>query len=330
MSYTIAEFQQISMNIPYALDTNILNILHFIEQNIVITPETTEEITTTSNRRTIGSGTSDRNVRNNNVVRSKRGTGKPVDNWENIRSFKATKIETKTGIDKQINDIRILLNKISTKNIDTQKPIIVENIIQTMQAIDDAVEESDLHANRYIVIDTILSIVTANKMLSELYANLYTDLTNDAIFGFLFKEKLCDLVQQYKKSIENINYIDPNDNYDGFCKYNKINDSRKVTAQFIVQLMKYEVVSPTVVVSIIDDFQKICLNYIDQENKTNEVEEITENIFILISMSKTSESIIETDIWKTQIAPTIKRMTSLKTKEHPSLSSRVIFKYMDL
>lgn len=335
MSYTIAEFQKISANVQCLLDTNTLNILRFIEQNIVITPETTEEITPTVHRR-IGGGSGDSRIaRNHGAMRSKRGSSGGqkntiTDNWENIRSFKATKMETKTGIDKQMNEIRILLNKISTKNIDTQKPIIVENVIGIMQNIEESEEDSDQHKNRYIVIDTIFSIVAANKMLSDVYANLYADLTKDPMFGFLFKEKLFDLVEQYKKSIEYINYVDPNNDYDGFCRYNKINDSRKVNAQFIVHLMKYGIISPSVVVSTIDEFQKLSLQYIDQENKTNEVEEITENIFILVSLSKTSPCMVETDVWKTQIAPTIKMMTSLKPKEHPSLSSRVIFKYMDL
>ena len=337
MSYTIAEFQQISANIQCLLDTNTLNILRFIEQNIVVTSETSEDTYSQTNRRSTASasgGGEARVVRNTNVVRSKRGSlgggVKSSENWENIRSFKATKIETKSGIDKQMNEIRILLNKISTKNIDAQKPIIVESIIAIMQSIEDSDESHDQHKDRYIVIDTIFAIVAANKMLSDVYANLYADLTNDATFGFIFREKLFVLIDQYKKSVEHINYVDPNSDYDAFCRYNKINDSRKVTAQFIVHLMKYKVIHPNVVLTIIDEFQKLSLKYIDEENKTNEVEEITENVFILVSLSKTSVEITETDVWKTQIAPTNKQMAGLKTKEHPSLSSRVIFKYMDL
>jgi hypothetical protein len=41
---------------------------------------------------------------------------KKEEDWEAVRSFKATKIEVKVGIEKTVNDLRVVLNKMSTAN----------------------------------------------------------------------------------------------------------------------------------------------------------------------------------------------------------------------
>ena len=70
------------------------------------------------------------------------------------------------------------------------------------------------------------------------------------------------------------------------------------------------------------------LKYIDEDNKVHEVDEITENVFLLITESKTT--LENDDIWKNVIIQNIHNFILLKAKEHPSLSSRCIFKHMDM
>jgi hypothetical protein len=65
----------------------------------------------------------------------------------------------------------------------------------------------------------------------------------------------------------------------------------------------------------------------DEVNKINEIEEITENLFIMITSSKTE--CCSEDKWNT-IAENIKVCSQLKVKEKKSLSSRAVFKYMDI
>ena len=50
--------------------------------------------------------------------------------WDKQPAFKATKMETKEGIEKQINDIRILLNKLTDKTYETHKEAIIQKIIE--------------------------------------------------------------------------------------------------------------------------------------------------------------------------------------------------------
>lgn len=70
------------------------------------------------------------------------------------------------------------------------------------------------------------------------------------------------------------------------------------------------------------------IEYIDSENKTNEVEEISENIFLLVSMSH--DLLDSSDRWKDGILKILQDISKMKSKEHVSLSTRVVFKYMDI
>ena len=48
--------------------------------------------------------------------------------WETIRTFQATKIEQKTGIDGEIDQIRMLLNKLTDKTFLDMREKIIERI----------------------------------------------------------------------------------------------------------------------------------------------------------------------------------------------------------
>jgi hypothetical protein len=82
------------------------------------------------------------------------------------------------------------------------------------------------------------------------------------------------------------------------------------------------------IVSILEHFLLKSIEYIDIENKTNEVEEITDNVFIIISNIYSIVS--KTEKWKNDIFPKITQISKMKNKEHSSISSRILFKYMDI
>jgi hypothetical protein len=66
-------------------------------------------------------------------------------------------------------------------------------------------------------------------------------------------------------------------------------------------------------------------NFIKEQDKICEVEEITENIYVLL----TQKEEVLLNISKT-IYDQILSVSLMNAKEFPSISSRVIFKYMDL
>ena len=215
------------------------------------------------------------------------------------------------------------LNKISNKNYETQRDAIIQYI---KEITENKQEQSESQAETEVlkIKKSIFEIASTNKFYSELYALLYKDLINTFES---FKENIEPFINEYIDSIQNINYVDPKVDYDKYCEYNKENDKRKAMSAFIVNLSKNDIIEKNIVVNKIIYLEDLVLKYCDIENKTNEVEEITENLFILITKSLT-EMINEPD-WEIVIN-NIKHLAQMKTKEHKSLSSRALFKFMDI
>ena len=247
------------------------------------------------------------------------------DEWAVVRtSFKPTKIDVKEGIEKDINTIRTSLNKISTKNYDLQRDTIIEFITAFLekQASSEILQEDQLQ-NISKIGHSIFDIASTNKNNSMLYASLYKDLINKfEIFGTILSE----FVGNFKNTIQNIHYVDPSTDYDMFCAYTKSNDSRKSTTMFLINSMKLGLVSTDTVIDIIQYFQSTVFEYIEQSGRTNEVEEIIENIFIFVSQC--SSQFAANEHWA-QIVGHVKQISEMKPKEHPSLTNRATFKCLD-
>jgi predicted AAA+ superfamily ATPase len=250
--------------------------------------------------------------------------GKKIEDedWENIRKtivFKPTKIVEKEGLEKILNDIRICLNKISAKNYGSQRDVIIENINNIM-VNENENKENDMK----LIVNSIFDIAINNKFLSELYAELYKELCNH----FPQFVSIIDVfINQYKMGVKEIIYVDPTADYDKYCNYNKSNDKRKSLSLFMVNLMKKDLLTKEILLDLITYLQNLVFEYMDEVNKINEIEEITENLFIMITSSKTE--CCSEDKWNT-IAENIKVCSQLKVKEKKSLSSRAVFKYMDI
>jgi hypothetical protein len=237
--------------------------------------------------------------------------------WGATQKFKTTQMVTKEGVEKDINTIRVLLNKLSNKNFTTQKDLILQEI--SMIDIDKI---EDLQK----IAQFIFQIASTNKFYAELYADLYVEL----IERFdIFTKILDEFILNYKDTIQHIDYIDPNVDYDKYCVYTKQNDQRKATAAFLIMLMKKGIVSHDTILGILSHFLNVLLEYIKQPNRTNEVDEITENVFVFVSLGKAE--LLNTELWKTDTFPTIQLFSKMKaTGENKSLSNRAIFKFLDI
>lgn len=232
--------------------------------------------------------------------------------WEHMKPFKPTVIENNEG---SMNEIRICLNKISVKNYDTNKLRIIELM--------DSLTENSIELEK--IANNIFDIASTNKFFSEIYAELYKCL----IERFpIFREVLNTFLEKYTLSMKDIQYVDQKEDYDSFCKYNRMNDSIKATSVFIVNLVKKGVLEQELLLKLIIEIQGFLFEYIDTENKVNEVDEMTENIFLLVSESHSMMKMNEQ--WKTEIINTIQQLSILKPKQKKSLSSRAVFKYMDI
>ena len=305
--------------------------------------------------------------------------------------FKATKFDQiKEGVDKDINDIRILLNKLSNKKYDSQKTEIltlIQNIfskiedttacgkIETSTEVDASCKIEDTTAcgkiedttacgkiedttacskiepesdtQESVFEDTnevvshevvsheavqkigqfIFDIASTNQFFSELYAGLYQDLVAQHA---VFSEILEVFVENFQSTLDAVPYCDPATDYDGYCQYTKHNERRRATAAFFVMLVVRGVLSGTRLAALVTHIQLLMETAIVEVDRTNEVEELTEVLFLLITLGATSLQADDSHCWTTTIVPTLQTMSQRKSKDFASLSSRAVFKHRDI
>jgi len=254
------------------------------------------------------------------------------EDWTAGKSFKVTVIEKKEGTEKILNDIRSTLNKLSNKNYDAQCSILIDYIHSLAE--DEVAIKKVASFIFEIAGTTIIEIAGTNIVLSDIFSKLHRTIgmhselykTLRSIFP-IFDTAYTECMEDYVKSISEIHYVDPDEDYDKFCQYTKINNRRRALTTFFVHLMRNEVIKKRVIVDMVLRMQDLVFNYIEQDNKGKEVEEITENIYLFVILSHVSMT--EEVQWAT-VLDNIKNMSKMKSKEKKSLSSRAVFKYMDI
>ena len=244
------------------------------------------------------------------------------DDWEAIRSFQTTKIEEKIGIDAQIDSVRVYLNKITDKNYIDMRNKIVE-------VIDKVIQEGVLSEELTRFSSTIFDIASANRFYSKIYADLYSDLsTKYEIMQTAYERNL----DKFTGLFNNIEYVDPNVNYDKFCEINKTNEKRKSLAAFYINLMNNDIISKVEIIVITRNLLEKIYKYISLENKKNEVDELTEIIALLYN-----KVLYENDkensydyIDGYTISEIVQKIANSKIKDYKSLTNKALFKFMDL
>ena len=243
-----------------------------------------------------------------------------MEDWDAMRNFKTTTIVKAVGFEKELNNIRGLLNKLSDKNYETQKNVILEKVREIVDSDND-----DDTTNTIKVANMMFDIASANRFMSEIYADLYVELVGECdAFGGL----LDGFLVKYRETLNTISYIDPDQDYDKFCEYNKANELRRASAAFIMNLTKRDMISRREVMSVIVELQELTLRFIQEDARKNEVDEITENVFLLVTIGRTFLS--SEPMWTETISPFLHDFSKRKAKDYKSLSSRCVFKYMDM
>jgi hypothetical protein len=243
------------------------------------------------------------------------------EDWDSIRTFHTTRIETKAGVDADFDSIRSFINKMTDKNYSDMRNKIVEVIEKIVSENND----SDLSS----IGSNIFEIASSNRYYSKIYADLYADLCSK--FEFI-KSKYEENLEKFTGLFENIDYVDPNDNYDKFCEINKINEKRKSLATFYINLMYCGVVSKRDIMVITRNLLAKVYEYISMENKKNEVEELTETVALLYrkDLYKDDEAKDYEEIDGFTISEVIQKIANSKVKDYKSLTNKALFKFMDL
>ena len=244
--------------------------------------------------------------------------------WETIRNFKTTKIldDNMNIVDKSLNEIRKTMNKISTKNINNQLEIIELNV----KIIFDN-EENNLE-NIEKTKKLITNVCCSSKNFSNLFAIIYKKLSDNYD---LFSDGINEILEDYKSSILTIEYIDPEKDYDEYCKYNKKNDIRKTTSLFILNLMKVSLITKEEFINLILYLLRLVEEYSVMDDKKNEIEEIIENLYILIVTD--FKEICDEEVCRDKVIPNINHISNMKKLNNTlfkSITNRASFRCMDI
>jgi hypothetical protein len=228
--------------------------------------------------------------------------------------FKITALEQKEGIEKTFNDIQILLNKLSNKNYR-------ENVTQIL----DHIQTNNLYDNDESIrkiAHFIFTVVSQNAFFSELYSNLFIEFESQfSIFQTILIEK----VDEYIASFRDFKYVESSDNYEDYCAFNKSNDARKATAAFFIHLMNKQALANDNILRIIEVLQDIIMAKMETEQTAGYIDEIFE--FLAIFMANTRITLYD----KTpHLLQNIETISKIAPKERKSVSSRTIFKAIDL
>jgi len=236
--------------------------------------------------------------------------------WEAIRTFQVTKIEDKEGVDAKIDLIRTYLNKLTDKNyIDIRNKII--EIIQNINS-EEMVKISSI----------IFDIASTNRFYSKIYADLYSDLsTNYEIMKSTFEENL----NKFAELFTNIEYVDPNVDYNKFCEINKINEKRKSLCSFYLNLMTNGIIRRERIMLITRNLLSQIYEFILIDNKKNEVDELTENVSLLYKKELYDNSECKyPKIDDNTVPEIITKIAKSKVKDYKSLTNKSLFKFMDM
>jgi len=242
--------------------------------------------------------------------------------WDTLRSFQATKIEERVGINSEIDIIRSHLNKLSDKNY-------IDNRNKIMDIIDNVFSNNSSPEDIKRVSSTIFEIASTNRFYSKMYADLYSDIiTKHEIMKEVFKESL----SQFTELFNVIEYVDPLVDYDRFCKINKDNEKRKALGVFFINLSLNGIIPNLTIINITRNLLFQIYSFISQENKKNEVDELTENIALIYKKEfyADDDSVEYELINGFTIFEIIKQIAHSKVKDHKSLTNKSIFKFMDM
>ena len=322
MRYTLKDFTDITFNgFDIKLPEETLVIITELSQQVG-SPTYVKTPTFHKRENVLKMGGND-SMGSNEFKRKKKNRPTEVlndDDWETIRTFQATKMEQKVGIEAQIDLMRSWLNKMSDK-------MYVEPFEKIMEILNQLIAEGISDVDMLRVGTTIFDIASNNRFYSKLYADLYTKLIeNYQVMRNIFNENL----ESFMELFNCIEYVDSEKDYDKFCKINKDNERRKALSLFFVNLTINKIISEDKLKEMASSLLTRLLTFILEENRKNEVDEITENIALLYSYNKQLYDTCEEKFDGISFGEMIEKLAHCKAKTYPSLSNKAIFKFMDL
>jgi len=257
---------------------------------------------------------------NNNNNRRRRNGRRHVEYDPN---FKSTVLEVREkrktkGFESLMIEIRSDLNKLTKDTFSRLREVIFKNVEDVLNGEGITDEEKNK------LVEDVIQLLSNNKFNSELNAALYSELI---IKYRLFKNSIKLVKEKYDEDVTTIEAVLAHVDYERFCKNNIKNDRRKAVGLFVVYLLKRRIIEKEYVFEKIKNFVDLLEKSIGEEEKKGEVEEISENIYLLLFNLKEELQNIE---GYEMIIEKITTFSTLVVKEQKSFTSRAKFKLQDI
>lgn len=263
--YTLSEIENIcwkAEHLPLPEDT--IKIIDTISEQVGA--PSYNRTPTFQNKTAPGGGGGNRRKKKNEEINA--------EDWEAIRTFQKTEIVKKEGIEKEIDSIRLLINKLTEKTYDK----IVESMITTLNEIHENGNYNDESVNK--IGFAIFNMATSNKFNSNVYARLCSKLLSEYDF---MNSIIHNNITEFMKLFDNMVFVSPEENYDAFCDMNIANDKRRSMSLFLTNLYKNNVITMDIVFANIVNIQNILMTNKNDISKKKENEELSENLYTLLT-----------------------------------------------
>lgn len=231
----------------------------------------------------------------------------------------ATKRQADVGIQRDIKEITLLMNKMTDKNYDK----ISNDLFESFEYVfTEYIGNNELEK----ITDNLNNTIKHNSAYSGVYSKFYKILVNK--YGNLFVNGLKKINTAFEESLDNMWYIDSDEDYDKYCEMNQSNKTRKSLLIFITKLVMNEYYDKQVYCHYVN----LIINKIEKSmelaNSTPLVEELGEVLYDML-ISSDLETIKTFDCWET-VHNFAKKMKAVSPKDVKSFSMRCKFKYMDM
>jgi hypothetical protein len=244
--------------------------------------------------------------------RRKDNSGEP--DWDLIKQFKPTAKVERTDNEQLMQDIKGSMNKMTDKNYETLRVDILTKLGE--------LENTDVYDR---ILDIIFNVASSNRFYSKVYATLYKELMEKSseVFSLRMNTELSNYISRFLTIVT----VNASDDYEAFCENNKKNEEHKALTEFFVHLMSMDVISVDKLVSVYSQLVDQVNSNIDNGEQKHTVIELSENIFILIN----SGAVFFNDAGKLdEMMSLISGITKMKATDHPGLSNKSLFKFMDV
>lgn len=245
------------------------------------------------------------------------------DDWENIRIFQATEMKEKSEYEKQLDVVRIILNRVTSDNLQ-------DEILALTELFEDPQNKNDTFIREAAYL--IMIFATSNTFYSNIYAAIFSKFLKQFE---IWNDVLNESIDNHKESFKNMIFISSDEDYDKFCESNKVNLNRRALSTFFSNLLEYGGINSSQLIELVLFIQDLLFQYCKQEGKKEFVSELTENIIVILNIVWQNFNNNINDTEKTSvdsIMNNLRLITNKKALQKPnvSLTHKVIFRHLDL